>query len=296
MVWEPVLELFRESIERQGYYHWQRSFPDFKKKYGLKAPSSTPEYLSIDFWSRQRKELTQQGWYILRVGDGSFAVFSEKEHPRPYTQLDTRNAESLVLDIPQRTSSLIDSFKLMLENNASAEDSILELLRYFGVYESLLRALSVSSECSVGPRGNFKSSFKMALRKRNNDLTEFLYNGQVELDYSIWSEDKVFIVEAKSRGRGGLDIGWHKLVFPSLHFAEIARKHDLEVIPVYLLRLHSGRKDQAHFFVFPPLNFHGDIMILNGPSTMRPERVFTVDLSSLTSPDQQKLGSYSERS
>ena len=93
MVWEPVLDEFSKSIDISGYYHWDQSFTEFKRKYNLKATRTTPEYLSIDFWSRQRKELKEKGWYILRVGEGSFAVFSEDNKcifslfPRVYADL-----------------------------------------------------------------------------------------------------------------------------------------------------------------------------------------------------------------
>lgn len=292
MVWEPVLDLFHESIEQQGYYYWNGTFPEFKVQYGLKAPRSTPEYLSIDFWSRQRKELTQNGWYILRIGEGSFAVFSEAEFPHPYTQLDIGNAESLELIRSPGYPHLNDAFRLMMEKKASAEDSILELLRFLGVYGSLVNAMSDSSECYVGPRGNFRSSFSISLRRKNGEIVDFQYDGQIELDYSIWSEDKILLIEAKSRQRGGLDIGWHKLAFPTRHFEKTAQEHSVEIIPVYLLRKHSKVQDHVYFFVFSPTEYHNGL-ILNDQSLMEPERVYSVDLNSLMSSGQQKLNPYS---
>jgi hypothetical protein len=294
MVWEPVLDLFRESIETQGYYYWNGTFPEFKKQYGLKAPRSTPEYLSIDFWSRQRKELTQHGWYILRVGKGSFAVFSEAEFPRPYTKLQINNAENLEPTSSTKIPQLNDAFRLMMENKASAEDSILELLRFHGVYGSLINATADSSEFYVGPRGNFKSSFDMSLRYKNKDAVDFQYDGQIELDYSLWSEDKVFLIEAKSRQRGGMDIGWHKLVFPTQHFKDITQEYGIQIIPVYLLRKYSRVQDHVYFFVFSPIGYH-DGLILNDQSLMEPESVYSVDLNALMGSGQQQLRPYSRK-
>ena len=294
MVWEPVLKIFRESIEEQGYYYWNGTFSEFKEQYGLKAPRSTPEYLSIDFWSRQRKELTRNGWYILRVGEGSFAVFSEMEFPRPYTQLDTSNAESLESTRSPDIPHLNDAFRLMMEKKASAEDSILELLRFWGVYDSLVNAMSDSSLFHVGPRGNFKSRFNMSLRRKNNEIVNFEYEGQIELDYSLWSEDKIYLFEAKSRQRGGLDIGWHKLAFPTQHFKNIAQEHSIEIIPVYLLRKYSKIQDHVYFFIFSPVKHHKGL-ILNDQRSMEPKRVYSLDLNSLLLSGQQKLKSYSKK-
>ena len=68
MVWENVVDVFRQSIEHQGYYYYPKPFPVFVKEHGLDAPQPTPSYLSLDFWSQQRKELTRNGWYVIRLG------------------------------------------------------------------------------------------------------------------------------------------------------------------------------------------------------------------------------------
>ena len=291
MVWESVIDEFGKSIDVNGFYHWDRSFSEFKEKYNLKATRTTPEYLSIDFWSRQRKELRDKGWYILRVGKGSFAVFSEDDFPHPYTQLDYKKAKNLEVSIPAKIPSLIESFKLMMDNKASAEDSILELLRFCDIYGSFISAISGSTSYYVGPRGNFRSSFKMAMKKNTGEIVEFDYVGQIELDYSLWTEDKVFLIEAKSRQRGGMDIGWHKLAFPAPHYMEIAQRHDLDIIPVYLIRKYSKVQDQVFFFVFPPIEYD-EPLVLNDKQTMKPENIFKVDLNSILLSGQQRLETY----
>ena len=35
MVWEEALDAFRPSIEEKGYFHWEKSFQDFKNEYGI---------------------------------------------------------------------------------------------------------------------------------------------------------------------------------------------------------------------------------------------------------------------
>ncbi len=37
----------------------------------------TPSYLSIDFYSRQPKELRDRNCYVIRTGKGNFAIFEE---------------------------------------------------------------------------------------------------------------------------------------------------------------------------------------------------------------------------
>ena len=51
------------------------------------------------------------------------------------------------------------------------------------------------------------------MKKRNQELVSFKSYGQTELDYSLWAEDRIFIIEAKSSPENGLDIGWHKMAF-----------------------------------------------------------------------------------
>jgi len=291
MVWEPILDVFSKSIDINGYYHWDQSFTEFKEKYKLEALRTTPEYLSIDFWSRQRKELRDKGWYILRVGEGSFSVFSEDDFPKPYTHLDYKRAKDLEVTVSANIPPIIESFKLMMNNKASAEDSILELLRVCDAYELVIDSISDSTGYHVGPRGNFKSSFKMAMKKNTGEIVEFDYVGQIELDYSLWTEDKVFLIEAKSRQRGGMDIGWHKLAFPAPHYMEIAQRHDLDIIPVYLIRKYSKVQDQVFFFVFPPIEYD-EPLVLNDKQTMKPENIFKVDLNSILLSGQQRLETY----
>jgi len=31
MVWEPIINEFRDSVETDGYFHWNQSFQEFKR-------------------------------------------------------------------------------------------------------------------------------------------------------------------------------------------------------------------------------------------------------------------------
>ncbi|AKB24960.1 hypothetical protein MSMTP_1491 [Methanosarcina sp. MTP4] len=48
-----------------------------ESKHNLKLPGSTPGCLSIDFCSRQPKELRDRNCYVIRTGKGNFAIFNK---------------------------------------------------------------------------------------------------------------------------------------------------------------------------------------------------------------------------
>ena len=174
-----------------------------------------------------------------------------------------------------------------------AENTILELLRFGGVYEAFMKKFSKTTRYIVGPRGNFWPKFDLHMRDKNNKLATFKYHGQTELDYSLWAEDRIFIIEAKSQPKSGLDVGWHKLSFPCQFYSEIARKHGLEIIPVYLLRNFSDIENTIYIFVFPPYeSYNENGLILNDQSAMTPEHVVSLDLNLLVPLPQRKLRSF----
>ena len=43
----------------------------------MKLSGPTPGYLSIDFYSRQPKELRDRNCYVIRTGKGNFVIFDE---------------------------------------------------------------------------------------------------------------------------------------------------------------------------------------------------------------------------
>ena len=51
---------FKSSIEENGFYKSDTSLKVFTKKYNFQPLQNTAVYLSIDFWSKQRKILTKK--------------------------------------------------------------------------------------------------------------------------------------------------------------------------------------------------------------------------------------------
>jgi len=125
------------------------------------------------------------------------------------------------------------------------------------------------------------SSFDVYLQRKNTSLEKFRYRGQVELDYTIWTENRAYIFEAKSSLRGGYDVGWHKLAYPAQRFMKLTEENGLKISPLYFLRTRSNGVNTIYLFLFPPIKFREGGVVLNDAEAMTPERVFRVDLSML---------------
>ena len=271
--WSLLLEetQFWESIDKHGYYQSPYlSFEVYKNKYNLTLKNRAPAYLSIDFWSDQASALTKKRLYVLRTGRGRFVIFSLDRFAKPYLDLSVSNAMPIKAKDVDGFDHLTRSFK-----DHYQEDTNLELLRMMGIYDELVNQVCGRSSFLIGPRGHRYSSFKLhMIDKEQAEPVPFNYDGQEELDYTIWTEDSVFVFEAKqlqSTSRG-LDIGWHKLVFPTYRFVGLK---GLNIFPVYYLR----RNHAAYLFVFDKLHFYNDGLVLNDIANHVPKHVFRVDLA-----------------
>lgn len=280
-MWETVLDVIRPSIEKQGFYHYTRSFREFAQEHNLNATRMTPSYLSLDFWSRQRPELTNNNLYVIRLGRGTFVIFSYDAFPRPYLALDTANAQDV--EFPHKSSfhQLRKSFRNLDYRLKSAENTLLELVRYYDLYAHLVNVFEPTSTYHIGPRGGMTQQFDVYMNHTNGTFQKFRYNGQVELDYTVWTEQRVFVFEAKSLNRRGLDIGWHKLAFPAQRFASQARNDGLKVNPVYFLRTVDDGEQVIFLYVFDELQFHNNGIILNQSNHWKPVCILRITLSTL---------------
>ena len=274
------MDIFQEEIDEKGFYHWDQGFQDFKNKHEITAEQRAPMYLSIDFYRQQRRELTDRGWYVIRLGQGSFAVFDNEKYPKPYLELSTSDVKEI--EIQQNTSYNLmrKAFKSLDLSLKSAENTLLELARFYNVFETMIEGVTGDSEYHVGPRGGMTQQFDLYFKNVENDFAKFRYDGQVELDYSIWTEDRVFVVEAKSMTRRGLDVGWHKMAFPSHRFIDMVEDNGLKINPVYFLRTRIERKDVLLLYVFTEIWFRDGGIVLNDSDRWKLLKVFSVDLDS----------------
>ncbi len=91
---------FLKELSTQGH-STERNFSEYKTRHNLKVSSFTPNYLSIDFYSEQSKELRDKNCFIIKTGKGNFTIFDENRFEKPYLDLDLSIAEELDYEIPK---------------------------------------------------------------------------------------------------------------------------------------------------------------------------------------------------
>lgn len=281
LVWESVLDLFENEISKKGYYYWDKSFQDFKKEFNVDAQQKAPFYLSLDFYRQQRSELTDRGWYVIRLGQGNFGIFDSNQFRKPYLELSIENAEDIPVQPVHSHRHMRKAFKSLDYSLKSAENSLLELSRFYNIFEKMVQYVEGSSEYHVGPRGLMTQRFDLYFKRRNNGFERFMYDGQVELDYSVWTENLVFVIEAKSHTLNGLDIGWHKMAFPSRRFLKQVVEDGLKVNPVYFLRTRIEGKHAILLFIFTEMEFKDEGIVLNDERRWNLLKVFKVNIDQI---------------
>ena len=287
---KPFLEVIRNEIATRGYFLWEKSFQELKREFSLEARNEAPYYLSKDFWSEQRSELVQNGWYVIRLGRGGFVILPKDEFPKPYLELSTVKATNIQLSAPASFDNLKRAYQSILAKKTSIENPLLEMLHFHGAYQRIVKESMGVDEYRVGPRGNLWSKFPVIFQRKSAIASQFTYYGQVELDYSIWTKDRILVIEAKSLSRGGLDIGWHKLALPAQRFAALSLEMGFDVSPAYLLRIKSRKTDVGFLYIFAPIRFHeGTGVVLNRSSDWKVEHVFSMNFKSVMGLSQQLL-------
>lgn len=63
--------------------------------------------LSKDFWHEQSRVRTDNNYYLIRTGRGSFVILDEKQFPRPYLNLNIDEA----IEIPIRKQDGFEHLK-----------------------------------------------------------------------------------------------------------------------------------------------------------------------------------------
>jgi hypothetical protein len=232
--------------------------------------------LSIDFWSGQSRVLTENKLYVIRIGRGRFVIFHEERFAKPYLELQKNGTiVDLHFTLPENYEHLKKAFRIHYQ-----EATNLECLRFLGLYDQLVGHLfDTSSTHFIGPHGNRNSSFRIYFtdKIKPNEPVSFDYNGQEELDYSIWTKDSMLAFESKqfkTSNSLGLDIGWHKLAFPCHRFYDYK---GLNIIPIYYLR----QKNTIYLFVFPKMDFYNDGILINDVTRFTPTKTFRINISSL---------------
>jgi hypothetical protein len=124
-------EDFQSKIKEQGYYTSPKDYRTFRqytqKVWTTISTSNTANFLSKDFWHEQPTILTNNGYYIIRTGEGSFAIFNENIFPSPYLKFNIEN----VIEISTEEPNGYDNLKTAFKENI-LENSALEQLRFNG--------------------------------------------------------------------------------------------------------------------------------------------------------------------
>lgn len=115
--------------------------------------------------------------------------------------------------------------------------------------------LGAKQEYYVGIRGNTTRIFDIFFRKANSQELQKIktYRGQAELDYTIWTQNSVFLFEAKQVRQGSieyyLDIGWHKFVYAGVRFLNYQTLTYILYNPNSIRNSYefSDENDQTHY-------------------------------------------------
>ena len=113
MVWENALEHIQPSIKENGYYRWDKPFTDFVREHKITANQKAPFYLSLDFYSQQRPELTKRNLYVIRLGQGNFGIFNKQIYPKPYLELETDRVENTQLENNSKYEAMKRAFRIV---------------------------------------------------------------------------------------------------------------------------------------------------------------------------------------
>ena len=98
-------------------------------------------------------------------------------------------------------------------------------------------------EFFIGVRGNTTRTFDIFFRNIGSEIEKIRsYTGQADLDYTLWTNDSVFLFEAKKAGREGvkryLDIGWHKFAYAAYQIHKLYGAKDISCI--FLTKPYAG--------------------------------------------------------
>ena len=278
--WDDLLQKtidtpeFLSEINTKGFWKCDDSVIKYAKKNGVELDSNAPNYVSLDFWSKQSEILKDNDYYISRSGGGTFVILDKKQFPNAYLDLSTSDYTEMETKEDPEFPELYKAFRKEPGDKSKQENSALEHPRALGCYDKLIEGLFGNVKWYVGPRGGKTSKFKVYGKKSNGEIIFlFDYSGQEELDYTIWTKDSILLFEAKVMMDGeGLDIGWHKMAYPASRFSKI---DNYTTKPIYFLRC----KNTIHLFVFPKFPFYNDGIIINDKKNQIPEKIFRIDLA-----------------
>ena len=85
--------------------------------------------------------------------------------PKPYLELNPDDFEEITCRPVTRFKNLRSAFKNLDWGLKAAENTLLELARFYGVYEVLTEFLDDTSDFQIGPRGGMTQSFDLFFKR-----------------------------------------------------------------------------------------------------------------------------------
>ena len=179
--WEDLLQKtintaeFLSEINTKGFWKCDDSVIKYAKKNGVKLDSNAPNYVSLDFWSKQSEILKDNDYYILRSGGGTFVILDKKQFPNAYLDLSISDYTEMETKEDPEFPELYKAFRKESGDKSKQENSALEHPRALGCYDLLIKELFGNVRWYVGPRGGKTSKFKVYGKKSNGETT-FLFD------------------------------------------------------------------------------------------------------------------------
>ena len=130
--WEDLLqkivkdEKFLSEMNTHGFWKCDDNVIKYAKSKKIELSSSAPNYVSIDFLSKQSKILRNYDYYILRTGGGRFAILDEKKFPSSYLDLSISDGVQLETKEDPEFPELYKVFRKDVNDKSKQEDSALE--------------------------------------------------------------------------------------------------------------------------------------------------------------------------
>ena len=165
--WEDVLQKiintpeFLSEINTKGFWKCDDSVIKYAKKNGVKLDSNAPNYVSLDFWSKQSEILKDNDYYILRSGGGTFVILDKKQFLNAYLDLSISDYTEMEIKEDPEFPELYKAFRKEPGDKSKQENSALEHPRALGCYDLLIKELFGNVRWYVGPRGGKTSKFKV---------------------------------------------------------------------------------------------------------------------------------------
>ena len=265
---------FQNEIKEKGYYSSGQPYGrDLYKILKIKLSDGKKprpeEDINKDFWSKQPEPLKKNNFYVMRTGVGKFVIVSKDYYGTCYLDLKTDNPDFVLH--PKPNPSLPNLEKLLF--NINNEKTIIPKMKYFGIIRQITEILDLGTDYYDGPLVRTKKAFPAYLINNSLESEKIDIDSQIENDYTIYCDNTIILIELKKDLH--LDLGWHKLAYPSMSFSEAIKEKTIKkIIPMYIFQ----DKNDLYIYAFENFKFYKDGIELNNSKHMTHTKFFKTTL------------------